>query len=456
MTPARQLIDSAPISRLQIRVLIVCMLANMAEGYDLLSMSLAVVPLADIWGLTGAQTGILLAMGPVGMIFGAIVLAPLSDRFGRRSQLILSLSIIAVFLGLSALATDMTQLSAFRLLAGVGMGGMLPILTITVGEFAPVRRRAAAIGILSVGLPLGSAVGGAGAALLMSDTGWQRAFVLGAVLTALVCMLVIATVPETPDYLAAKGTDSARRRLEDILARMGIDTHSAALSAEFTNTNTAEQFPTPAGFAIRSWQMVVVVLIFLLVVSTYYFSSMWLPKLLVLAGMSTDGGFGGVLLLSLGAATAGLVVAVLSSRFSLFGLTVTFAILSAILLAVFSLVSSNLMYALVVAPVLGLCQCATNVAVYALVPALFGAENRSAAMGLGIGISRIGPILMPLGIGMLIDRSWHPESIFQLMIVPTLLSAALVYFLWRNQRAEESRLTAPVSARIPDTMEASA
>lgn len=108
-------------------------------------------------------------MGPVGMAIGAMVLAPLSDRYGRRSQLIVSLTLITIFIGLSAAAIDMTQLAVFRLLAGVGMGGMLPILTITVGEFAPVSRRPSAIGILSVGFPLGSAVGGAGAAVLPTE-----------------------------------------------------------------------------------------------------------------------------------------------------------------------------------------------------------------------------------------------------------------------------------------------
>ncbi|WP_337110303.1 MFS transporter [Prescottella equi] len=92
----------------------------MAEGYDLLSMSLAVVPLADVWGLTGTQTGLLLAMGPVGMIFGAMVLAPLSDRFGRRPMLITSLAVVAVFTGLSAVCGNMEQLMVTRLLAGIG------------------------------------------------------------------------------------------------------------------------------------------------------------------------------------------------------------------------------------------------------------------------------------------------------------------------------------------------
>lgn len=439
MSHTRQLVDSAPISRLQVRVLIVCILANMAEGYDLLSMSLAVVPLADVWGLTGTQTGLLLAMGPVGMIFGAMVLAPLSDRFGRRPMLITSLAVVAVFTGLSAVCGNMEQLMVTRLLAGIGMGGMLPILTITTGEFAPTHRRAAAIGLMGAGLPLGSAVGGAGAALLMSKTGWQSAFVLGAVLTALVCLLVVASVPETPDYLASKNTPTAQRRLADLLAKMGIDPE---LVGSMRSSDAAGVHDTPTesgGISLRSWQMVVTGLLFVCVVTTYYFSTMWLPKLLVLAGMSADSGFSGVLLLTLGAAASGILIAVLSTRYSLFILLPVFALLSATFLAVFSVVSNDLTFALVVAPVLGLFQSATGIGLYALVPQLFGPSNRSAAMGLGIGLSRIAMIVMPLGVGILIDRSWTPESLFQLMILPTLMTAALIILLRRDQRRRAAR-----------------
>ncbi|MGF0258126.1 MFS transporter [Rhodococcus qingshengii] len=436
MTDARQLIDAAPVSRLQIRVLVICIFANMAEGYDLLSMSLAVVPLADDWNLTGTDTGILLAMGPIGMAIGAMGLAPMSDRFGRRLLMIVSLALITVFTGFSAIAGDIFQLSAFRMLAGIGIGGMLPLLTITVSEFAPTHRRTAAIGVLSIGLPLGSAIGGAGAAVLMSRSGWEGAFALGAVITGIACALVVVGIPNTPDFLETKNTNRSRLQLDDLLVRMGIDPHTSSVSNG--TANAVEKDNSTTGFEIRSWQMIVVILLFVMIVVTYYFSTMWLPKLLVMAGMSTDSGISGVLLLSLGAATSGIVVAVLSTRISLFRLITVFTLTSAVLLGIFSLVSTNLLLALVVAPALGLVQCAISIGLYALVPALFGPENRSAAMGLGIGVSRIGMILMPIGIGMLIDRSWSPESLFRLMIIPTLTTAVLVYLLWRDKSRRET------------------
>lgn len=428
MTSYRELIDSAPLSRFQKQVIAICVLANMAEGYDLLSMSLAVVPLSDIWGLSGTDVGLLLSVGPIGMAIGSLALAPLSNRFGRRPLLIASLSLVALGLILSALATDVTQLAAYRLLVGIGMGGVLPTVTITVTEFAPTSRRPAVIGIASVGLPLGSALGGALAAVLMESSDWRVIFVLGAVITAAVCALVIARVPETPDHLATKGTSRAQEQLTQLLGRMGMSTdrvelRSADAASTFANVDE--------GVSIRSWKMVVVVLGFIFLVGTFYFGSMWLPKLLVVAGMSTNEGISGVLLLTLGSAAGGLILAAFSTRYSPFTLTIAFTLISAALLAVFASVADNLTLALVVAPILGLCQQASIVGIYAIVPVMFDPHNRATALGLGIGIGRIGAIIMPLGVGALLDMSWRPESIFLLMVVPTLIAALLVLYLYK-------------------------
>ncbi|KLL95728.1 hypothetical protein NJ76_23225 [Rhodococcus sp. IITR03] len=362
--------------------------------------------------------------------------------------------VIAVFLGFSAAASDMTQLSVFRLLAGIGMGSMLPVLTITVGEFAPTRRRSAAISVLSTGLALGGVIGGAGAAALMSATSWRSAFLFGAVITAAACILVIVSMPETPDYLAARNTASAQAKLESLLVRMGIDPSDSERTFSVADRIGAPSSPgTPAGIAIRSWRMVAVLFTFALAITAYYFGSMWLPKLLVLAGMSTNQGISGVLLLTLGSAAAGLVVAVLSIRFSPFAVTVAFGIASAGLLGVFALVSDDLTWALIVAPLLGLCQYAAAIGVYTLIPVLFSTENRSSAMGLGVGIGRLGMITMPMVIGLLIDRSWHPESLFLLMIIPTVMAAALVYYLGRDHDAIRPEPHGTRGSGKPDTVD---
>ena len=61
MASARELIDASPLSRLQIRVILLCTLVNMAEGYDILSMSLAILPITDDWGILTVTKGALMS-----------------------------------------------------------------------------------------------------------------------------------------------------------------------------------------------------------------------------------------------------------------------------------------------------------------------------------------------------------------------------------------------------------
>jgi MFS family permease len=425
MSSVRELIDSSPMNRVQIRVLLVCLLCNMVEGYDILSMSLAVVPLSDQWALSGSQVGTLLAVGPVGMAIGSLVGGPLADRIGRRPMLLLSLAVTAVFIALSATATDLATLSGYRLLAGIGMGSVLPVLAVLTAEFAPARKRGVALGVLSIGSGVGGAAGGAAAVLLMNAYGWTSVFLLGGVLTVVMVVIGVVAIPETPDFLAARDTETARRKLAVVMEKMRLTGADKDPRAGRIPIGTVAG-DTTKGANLRSAVMVMIGLAFMVGMAVHYFAYMWMPKLLVMAGMSATQGISGVLLVSLGTVAGGALLAVLSTRISPFALAVAFTVAGGAMMVVFSLVSGNLVLAMVVAPLLGLCNQAIVVGVYTLVPALFGPENRTSAMGIGLGMGRLSMIVMPLLIGVMIDRDWSPEALFRVMVLPCVLLLLLI------------------------------
>ncbi|WP_157951497.1 MFS transporter [Rhodococcus opacus] len=426
MSSVRELIDSSPMNRVQIRVLLVCLLCNMIEGYDILSMSIAVVPLSEQWALSGSQVGTLLAVGPVGMAVGSLVGGPLADRIGRRPMLLLSLAVTAVFIGLSATATDLSTLSGYRLLAGIGMGSVLPALAIITAEFAPARKRGFVLGVLSTGSGIGGAAGGAAAVLLMNTYEWTAVFLLGGALTAVMVVIGVVAIPETPDFLASRNTETARRKLAVVMEKMRLtgadkDPRAGRIPVDIVGGVTSK------GANLRSAVMVMIGLAFMMGTTVMYFAQMWIPKLLVLAGMSANQGISGVLLVSLGSVAGGALLAVLSTRISPFVLVFAFTIAGGLMMGVFSLVSGNLVLAMVVAPLLGLCNQAIVVGVYTLVPALFGPENRTSAMGIGLGMGRLSMIVMPLLVGVMIDGGWNPEALFQIMVLPCVLLLLLIF-----------------------------
>ncbi|AGT95160.1 MFS transporter [Rhodococcus sp. WS1] len=447
MASARELIDASPLSRLQIRVILLCTLVNMAEGYDILSMSLAILPITDDWGISGTQSGMLFSAGLIGMAVGSIALGPVGDRYGRRPLLIGSLVVITVGLLLSAASGDVTQLALARLLAGVGMGGIIPSSPIIVGEYAPARKRSTLIALFAIGIPLGGVLGGAGAAVLMSTYGWHSAFLLGAVVTAIMAGVAYFGIPESPDFLAAKGTESSRKKLDELISKMKL----TGVPATGNHTTPVRRSPNVSGSAhLKSWALATTCIVFGLVNIAYFFGNTWTPKLLKLAGMSNNAGISGGLMFSLGGALGTLVFAGLALRFASMWITMGFILAGSLLFGVLALVSTQLSPALVASALLGLCMTAAYTGLYVMVPILFRPEARVSALGIAAGLGRIGSIVTPLGIGLLVDRSWTTESIFFLFVVPTLLAAATIaYAQVRNTKESVALAVDGEKASVP-------
>ena len=87
-----------------IATLILCFLAALAEGFDIQSMGVAAPHLAPALGLTRAQLGPVFSASLIGLLLGAVIVGRLSDRFGRKWTLILSLVSYGVFSGASDVA----------------------------------------------------------------------------------------------------------------------------------------------------------------------------------------------------------------------------------------------------------------------------------------------------------------------------------------------------------------
>ena len=68
-------------------------------------------------------TGTLTSLFPIGWAVGGIIFGPISDRFGRRRTLMITMVLYALGTACCALVTDMWQLVACRLIASLGMGG---------------------------------------------------------------------------------------------------------------------------------------------------------------------------------------------------------------------------------------------------------------------------------------------------------------------------------------------
>ncbi|MFZ2629773.1 MAG: MFS transporter, partial [Rugosibacter sp.] len=94
-------LDAKPMTSLQWRVVMLCWLVNILDGFDLLAISFAAPVIAKTWQLAPQMLGIVFSSGLLGMTVGSLLLGPLADRIGRRRMILLAISV----LGLSTLGT---------------------------------------------------------------------------------------------------------------------------------------------------------------------------------------------------------------------------------------------------------------------------------------------------------------------------------------------------------------
>ena len=138
--------------------------------------------------------------------FLGIPLAMLADRTSRSRVIAGSLAVWSAFTALCGSATSFIQLFIFRLGVGVGeAGGVAPAYAL-ISDYFPPQRRARALAIFSLGIPLGLALGTLIGAYLAAWVNWRAAFiVMGAagVILAPVMLWVVRDIPKPKSQHAA-------------------------------------------------------------------------------------------------------------------------------------------------------------------------------------------------------------------------------------------------------------
>lgn len=227
-------------ARAQRRLLLLCGLGNAADAAELLSVSL-VLPAVGPDGrgslrLTVEQLSLLSASLFVGALLGTLLFGAAADALGRRHALAVAMAISGLFGLLSAFSTTFSVLLLLRTVAGVGVGGSVPVVFAFVAELCPVAIRGRYLcGVAACWMVGSVATALAGLALVpwAPANGW-RFFVAVASLPSLACASLSATLApaDSPRWLLTHGrVDEATAVMRKVAAQNGCP---AALPAGCT------------------------------------------------------------------------------------------------------------------------------------------------------------------------------------------------------------------------------
>lgn len=328
----RAIIDEARMSRLQITVIAITVGLNALDGFDVLSISFASPGIAKEWGVERAALGVVLSMELIGMAVGSVALGSLADRIGRRRMMLGCLVTMMTGMFLASRAGGIADLSVWRVLTGLGIGGMLATVNAVTAEFANARRRNICLALMTIGYPLGAVIGGSVAALLLRGGDWRAVFEFGAFATAAFIPLVWFFIPESVHFLVDKRPPGALARINATLARMRHPTVDA-----LPRQTQAEQRRSIADIfrpALLRTTMLVTLGYFAHAL-TFYFILKWSPKIIVDLGFDPSSAAGVLVWTNVGGAVGGAIFGLVAQRVDLKRLTLFTLAMSVVTVALF-------------------------------------------------------------------------------------------------------------------------
>lgn len=426
-TDPRETIMNSPMSRMQVLAVAATIGLNALDGFDVMSISYASPDILREWGITRGELGIVLSMELIGMALGSILIGGVADQIGRRRTMLGCLFVMTIGMFMAATANGIVTLSTWRVITGLGIGGMLAAINAVAAEFSNAKRKHLCVSLMAIGYPLGAVFGGMVAAQLLAIYGgWRPIFYFGALVTALFIPVVYFLIPESVHWLARKQPAGALERINSTLARMGHTAISALphISEKARKRSSADLF-APGLIAVT----LLVTGAYFFHITTFYYIIKWVPEIVVRMGFESSAAAGVLVWANAGGATGGAIFGLLTLRFGLKPLTIAVLLLSAVMVTVFGNTPEDITRLSMICFAAGFCMNAGIVGLYAIFAHAFPTYVRASGTGFAVGVGRGGAVIAPIIAGFLFQAEFTLPTVSVIMAFGSLCGAGLLLFL---------------------------
>jgi benzoate transport len=422
----KSIIDHGAMSVGQWLAVLVTVGLNAMDGIDVLSISFASPGIAKDWGVDKSTLGWILSMELVGMGLGSVLLGGVADKIGRRPTILGCLFAMTVGMLGASLAGGVPTLLAWRLLTGLGIGGMLASINAAAAELSSQRWRSLAVGLMVIGYPVGGVIGGMVVQRLLAGGTWRDVFIFGGCVTAVFIPIVAFLLPESVDFLDRRRKPGALETINRILTRFG---HEAIVTL---TTGTAESDKRGVLDIFKPGLIVTTVLItlgYFAHVTSFYYMIKWVPKLVVDLGFAPQAAAGVLTWSNVGGATGVAIFGLIATRISLKALTIAALLGSSALVVLFGRGHPNLAALAITVAFAGLFINSAIAGYYLLFAKVFPTHVRATGTGFAIGVGRGGAVLAPIIAGYLFQAGFGLQAVSTMMAMGSLLSAAALLML---------------------------
>ncbi|WP_354515776.1 aromatic acid/H+ symport family MFS transporter [Paenarthrobacter sp. 4246] len=402
------------------------------DGFDLVVLGTVIPTLIktgelgfDAVGATFAAT-----ISLVGVGLGALFIAPLSDKFGRRKLLIACVAGFSLFTIGVAFAPNVAVFSLLRLLAGLGLGACLPAALAYMNDYAPAGSAGKSTTRTMTGYHVGAVATALLAIFIVPD--WRLMFIIGGVAGLILLPFLWAKLPESlPEAVPVNAGESKA----DGSAKAATAVEHSAGTKPKTGFRDLLQKPYPlvaVGIGIASFMGLLLV----------YGLNTWLPQLMAAAGYPVSTGLTLLLVLNVGAVAGLFVAGILADKHGTKKIVLLWFGLSAVLLAILSVKIQNEFLLNAAVFVTGVFVFSSQVLVYAWVSQLFPARLRGTALGFAAGVGRLGAIVGPAVTGTLVAANIAYPAGFYVFAGAGVLAVAALFLVPHEVKAADPSVSA--------------
>lgn len=390
------------------------------DGYDLIVYGTVQSELMEEWNLTAGTAGTVGSTAFLGMVIGAVYIGRLSDRVGRKAAVIGSVIVLSVFTLLCAFAPNPWIFGALRLLAGVGLGGLVPSVNAMTSDLVPRETMSKWSTVMMSGVPIGGSIAAVLAQFVVplhDDWGWRFMFLLALVPILFGLPIAMKVIPSDKEIEA------------DYAARA-----DAAGEPSDVKPGSFGDLLGPRYRAVTIWFALATFVTLL----AWYGLGTWLPRLMQEEGYDFGASLNMTLALNLGAVIGSVVTAWAGDKFGpLISGVVAAGVAGIALLVLLTGPPVTAVYAIMV--LAGVGTHGTQILIIAAVAQFYPHNLRGTALGWALGVGRIGAVVAPQLAGLLLTWNLGVNSNYLLFAISALLSSAALLALLSQSRKYAAR-----------------
>ena len=428
------IIRTGPMGKFQVALMVVLFCLYALDGYDLLAVAFALPGIRSDLKLPPDILGVLASVGLIGSGAGAFLIAPLSDRLGRRPIMLASLVLAGSGMVICTMAHGYVALILGRSVTGLGVGALLPGITALAAEYSNDRVRNSVTVLITVGFSVGGLVGGNFAAALLSHWTWRSVFLSGSIGTFFAVGIAAMIVPESIEFIAATRPVNALARINSVLGRMGKQPIPQIESRQITASKATIVPLFKADLLVTT---AAVTLTYALHGATFYYCLNWLSKIATDIGYSAAGAAHALAWNSGGGLIGALLAALLATRIRIQSLIVVALVASTVALLSLATIHRMSDEFLVASGLLGVALYCGQSSLYAYMMRAFPTRVRASGAGFVTGVGRFGGIASPTISGFLFASGLSNAQVSTMMALGSSCGAAILvcyHTFWHKRR----------------------